>query len=81
MAHIIYGHISKVDGTTEEDENCADEYAKNTLISEKQYQEFIARGDFSKISMINFANQVGIDVGIVVGRLQKEGYIQYNWNI
>lgn len=31
--------------------------------------------------MINFANQVGIDVGIVVGRLQKEGYIQYNWNI
>ena len=54
---------------------------KNTLISEKQYQEFIAEGDFSKISMINFANQVGIDVGIVVGRLQKEGYIQYNWNI
>lgn len=60
LAHIIYGHISKVDGTTEEDENCADEYAKNTLISEKQYQEFIAEGDFSKISMIYFANQVGI---------------------
>ena len=80
LAHIIYGHIGNTDGTTEEDENCADEYAKNILISEQQYQEFVAEGEFSKMSMINFAKQAGIDVGIVVGRLQKEGYIQYNWH-
>ena len=30
--------------------------------------------------MIAFAKTVGIDVGIVVGRLQKEGHIQYNWH-
>lgn len=80
LAHIIYGHINNPDGTTDEDEACANEYAKNILISEQQYQTFVMKGDFSKSSMTNFAKQIGIDVGIVVGRLQKEGYIQYNWH-
>lgn len=80
LAHIIYGHISSKNGTTDEDEACADEYAKNTLISELQYRKFVAKGDFSKLSLTIFAKQIGIDVGIVVGRLQKEGYIQYNWH-
>lgn len=79
LAHIIYGHIGKTDGTTQEDERNADEYAKNILIPEQEYLDFIQRHDFSKASMINFANVIGIDVGIVVGRLQKEGYIVYNW--
>lgn len=80
LAHIIYGHISSKNGTTDEDEAYADEYAKNTLISELQYRKFVAKGDFSKLSLTIFAKQIGIDVGIVVGRLQKEGYIQYNWH-
>ena len=32
-----------------------------------------------KFNKIYFSDKIGIDVGIVVGRLQKEGYIQYNW--
>lgn len=79
LAHIIYGHIGNVDGTTENDESCADEFAKNTLIPETLYDNFIKRNEFTKAAMIEFANEIGIDVGIVVGRLQKEGYIQYNW--
>ncbi len=31
LAHILYGHIEKVDGISEDDEKCADEYAKNML--------------------------------------------------
>lgn len=80
LAHIIYGHIGNMDGTTEDDEKCADEYAKNTLIPEKDYDSFVGKNEFTKISMIDFAKTVGIDVGIVVGRLQKEGHIQYNWH-
>lgn len=32
LAHIIYGHVGKAEGTTEDDEACADEYAKSQLI-------------------------------------------------
>lgn len=79
LAHIIYGHIGNSEGTTEEDEICSDEYAKNVLIPKQKYQDFIVKNDFSKNTIKIFAKQVGIDVGIVVGRLQREGYIQYNW--
>ena len=80
IAHIIYGHIGNTEGTTERDEKCADEYAKNTLIPEEQYDTFLRRHEFSKESIQEFSCYVGIDSGIVVGRLQKEGYIQYNWH-
>ena len=80
LAHIIYGHVGKMEGTTENDEKCADEFAKNTLIPENQYEEFINQNEYTKISITEFANKVSIDVGIVVGRLQKDGYIQYSWH-
>lgn len=80
LAHIVYGHIGKVDGTTEDDEKCADEYAKETLIPKQQYDDFVAQREFSESALKMFAESVGIDVGILVGRLQKEGYIQYNWH-
>lgn len=47
IAHIIYGHIGNAEGTTEKDEKCADEYAKNTLIPEEQYDTFLRRHEFS----------------------------------
>lgn len=79
LGHIILGHVGKKDGTTEEDEYYADEFAKNELIPEDALRKFVDNRDFSKSSIIRFARNIGIDVGIVVGRLQKEGYIQYNW--
>lgn len=80
LAHILYGHIGKLGGTTDDDENIADEFAKQTLISQQLYDEFVSHGDFSKGSIVYFAHCIGIDAGIVVGRLQKEAYIQYNWH-
>jgi len=79
IAHIIYGHIGQSDGTSDADEFAADEFAKETLIPNKEFDSFIARRDFSKPSLVQFANAVGVDAGIVVGRLQKEGYIEYSW--
>ena len=79
LAHILLGHIGQVNGTSNTDENSADEFAKEILIPESSYSKFIAKGNYSKSSIVAFANQIGIDTGIVVGRLQKNGYIQYNW--
>ena len=56
----------------------ADEYAKNTLVPQEKYDLFIKSDKFDRYNLISFSNQIGIDVGIVVGRLQKEGYINYN---
>ena len=78
LAHILYGHIGQKDGTSEDDERAADEYAKNTLVPQEKYDLFVQLNKFDQYSLINFSNQLGIDVGIVVGRLQKEGYINYN---
>ncbi len=76
LAHIIYGHINNPEGTTDEDESAADTFARDTLISKVDFDAFTKSGAFDQISMQEFAQQIGIDVGIVVGRLQKEGYIE-----
>ena len=79
LAHIILGHISKPEGTTQEDEDEADTFARDTLIPKDKYDRFIKNDYFSRESMLLFAKEMDIDVGIVVGRLQREGFIQYNW--
>jgi HTH-type transcriptional regulator/antitoxin HigA len=79
LAHILLGHINQVNGTTEEDETAADLFARDTLIPYDQFSLFVSKNDFSKNSIVSFAQSVGIDPGIVVGRLQKEGCIPYNW--
>lgn len=78
IGHIVYGHINNVNGTTEENEIEADEYAKNILISTEVFNHFTSHGDFSKKSVLDFANKENILPGIVVGRLQKEGFLKYD---
>lgn len=79
IGHIILGHLGRIDGTTDDDESAADEFAKNTLISIDEFNQYVNANDFSRESMLHFARHMEIDVGIVVGRLQKEGYIEYKW--
>lgn len=78
IAHILYGHIGNPDGTTEEEELSADRFAQDTLIPQKEFNSFVTIGRINETTIKAFANQIGIDVGIVVGRLQKEGYVNYN---
>lgn len=80
VGHILKGHIDQTLGTTDQDEKDADEYSKEILIPHNQYKGFIDSKDYSKSSIINFSKHVGIDSGIVVGRLQKDGYIDYSWH-
>lgn len=79
LAHIIYGHIGKIDGTTDEDEKMADSYAVETLIPEERFNSFAHNGNITENSIRQFADEEGIDAGIVLGRLQKYGYVQYGW--
>ena len=80
LGHILLGHIGQMTGTSAEDENQADLFAKQTLIPSQLLAPFIAQGNFTKQSIIDFAEKSGIHPGIVVGRLQKDGYLQYSWH-
>ncbi|MFA9466269.1 MAG: helix-turn-helix domain-containing protein [Velocimicrobium sp.] len=79
LGHIILGHIGKTEGTTEEDENIADAFSKDTLIPTERFENYANGSEINESSILRFANEVEIDPGIVVGRLQKEGYINYGW--
>lgn len=59
----------------QEKEREADNFASNTLINEKDYVEFVKRDDFSKTAIRNFANKIGIDSGIVAGRLCHDEHV------
>lgn len=79
LAHIICGHVAKPNGTTDADESEADMYAREILIPTEKFSRLISKNDFSKIAIKQFALSCKIDVGIIVGRLQREGYIEYSW--
>lgn len=60
-----------------EDERHADRFASEFLIPPKAFDAFRGAGAFDKASVCTFAKTQGICPGIVVGRLQHEGLIEY----
>ena len=78
LAHIILGHINKTSGLTDEDEKAADKWAGDVLIPADAYDSFKRRGEFYEKAILDFADKQSIAPGIVVGRLQKEGLIDYS---
>ena len=78
LAHIILGHIGQMNGTSEDDEKAANSWSRDTLIPNKEFEEFVDHKSFSVSSIREFAKKQGITAGIVVGRLQNEGCIKHN---
>lgn len=80
-AHIIkHGKSKKFIETSSiqsiyEDE--ANEFSRNFLISKHEYNNFLKKSNLQENSIINFAENIGIHPGIVVGRLQHDGYLNY----
>ena len=62
-----------------EQEEEADAFAADQLIPTADYERFVERGDFRLESIAQFARDLGIDAGIVVGRLQHDGLLPPNW--
>ncbi len=60
-----------------EDEKNADRFAQETLIPEKVYKPFAMRHSWSEQDIQTFADAIGVDSSIVLGRLQHDKKISY----
>ncbi len=79
LGHIMLGHTEHEGGTTPSDERDADIFARDILIPENDFKRFILAGRFDKASVLAFSESISIAPGIVVGRLQKEKYVNYGY--
>jgi HTH-type transcriptional regulator/antitoxin HigA len=71
----------KLDGReTDPTEQEANAQASDWLLPEEKYSRFLetSRGVFTKCRVENFAEEAGINPGIVVGRLQHDSYMPYS---
>lgn len=78
IGHILLGHIGLPEGTSKAEEDLADRFAADTLIPPDLLNTFLKRNNISEASILSFARAIEIAPGIVVGRLQKEGIIDFN---
>lgn len=58
----------------------ADQFARDTLLAAKLYEEFKLGGRFFYEDIAKFAERIGIAPGIVVGALQHDECIKYSWH-
>ncbi len=81
IGHIINGDIEDklVDyySAKGEVEDRADRFAANTLIDPVDYEEFVGRKDFTLPSIKRFSVQQNIPNYILIGRLQRDGHVEY----
>ena len=84
IAHLIKHSKREVfvdleNAETNDIESEADEFAKNTLIPDIIYNEFVKSNVFYNETVIKeFSKKNNISTGIIVGRLQKDGIIGWN---
>lgn len=78
IAHILKGHVGKVNDSADSDEQEADAFAAEVLIPASALLAFCAENDFSENAIVDFARRMGIHPGIVVGRLQKENVLEFS---
>ena len=78
IAHIIYGHIGQSTGTSEDDEKVANNFASETLIPSEKLKIFLSNSVLNVNTLHQFAESIGVDVGILVGRLQHDGIINFS---
>ncbi len=83
IGHIINGHYGiSFEEELGEQEDVANKYAENALIPPSLYEEFVSKGKFDATSIIDFADQINRDPGIILGRLQNDGKVEYNdWSL
>lgn len=75
---MISGIKQTVQSIDEQLEREADLFARDVLVSPKDYLEFLKKSSFSEEDIKCFAMKIGIHDGIVVGRLQNDGYVGFN---
>jgi HTH-type transcriptional regulator/antitoxin HigA len=63
----------------DQQEREADAFSSDALIPPEEYKLFVQRGMFYQSHIIEFAKQIGIAPGIVVGRLQHDNQLPPSW--
>lgn len=71
--------IDDLKGFQSKEEDEANRYSKNMLIPESEYKKFVSKCRFNREDIKSFATKMQIHPGIVVGRLQHDKYINYDW--
>ncbi|EET60844.1 addiction module antidote protein HigA [Marvinbryantia formatexigens DSM 14469] len=82
IGHIVNGDVRKGlkfidDGSDCDKETAADCFAGEKLLSPESYKAFIQKKDFSIEAIQRYAKTQNVMPYIVIGRLQKEGYLDY----
>jgi HTH-type transcriptional regulator/antitoxin HigA len=73
--------LSFIDGTDKDEDTQeaeADLFASNHLIPRVEYTRFVSAKKFDISTVRTFAGELGIAPGIIVGRLQHDGYLRWN---
>lgn len=78
LGHIVFGHLSTCEGTTEEQEHEADAFARDLLIAPDEIRRFEDERHFRRNDILAFSKSMGIAPGIVVGRLQNDGFLRFD---
>ena len=77
IGHLLNGDIGNCNfidfaNAKSDMEDSADEFARNALIDEEAFNNFINRQNLTETDVINFAKQQNVQPFIVAGRIQKE---------
>jgi addiction module HigA family antidote len=78
VGHVMSGDFGiSFNGEKGSKEKATDEFAENKLIDPLAYEHFLqeCNGKFTASNIRLFAEQIGRDPGIVLGRLENDGYI------
>jgi len=70
--------IEEENGSKNNMEDEADQFAANFIINAKKYRDYVNQSEFDRDAIIKFAEDQSIAPGLVVGRLQHDGYLKYN---
>jgi len=70
--------LEGANGMDEEREAEANDFSRDHLIPARAWRSFIERADYSFQMVQDFAEDIAIAPGIVVGRLQHEGFFPHN---
>ncbi|MDD2978333.1 MAG: HigA family addiction module antitoxin [Hespellia sp.] len=77
VGHIMNGDFGITFEKETEGEDAADKYAEDALIPPEKYQLFVNKGEFTIQSIRIFAEEIGRDPGIVLGRLKNDKKVEY----
>ena len=70
--------VDSTDGSDDETEAEANEWAANFLVPQKDWRRFVVGGVFTAARIRQFADEQGVSPGILVGRLQNQKLLLWN---